>query len=65
MKLATIYTQLNVSIVDINGRTIFSKSFNEVDSDIISVDVSNVSNGIYFVNLSNNSYFETIKFIKQ
>ncbi len=65
LKLATIYTQLKVSIVDINGRTIFSKSFNEIDSDIISVDVSNISNGIYFVNLSNNSYFETIKFIKK
>lgn len=52
LKLATIYTQLNLSIVDINGRTIFSKSFNEIDSDIICVDVSN---GIYFINLSNNS----------
>ena len=51
---------------DINGRTILSETLTDAKGDFsYSLNVSNLSPGIYFVNLQGDAYNKTMKFVKQ
>ena len=50
----------NLSITDLNGRLVSSSS-----SAISSVDVSNLSSGVYFVSIETNEGKGTSKFVKK
>ena len=56
----TVVEDFNVKIYDLNGRLILSKDINETDSTI---DVNNVSQGVYLVKLTNRNSFVTKKLI--
>ncbi|GIQ58196.1 hypothetical protein Flavo103_13320 [Flavobacterium collinsii] len=59
----------NINIVNIMGNIVNSNDFTRVSQDIISINVSNFINGIYFLNVSNNTsgrtYSEQFTFIKK
>ncbi|MDD4149060.1 MAG: C10 family peptidase [Bacteroidales bacterium] len=50
----------NVGIYDIYGKLI--KEFNNIDSTIL--DISDMSDGVYFINISNTEGVKTMKFVK-
>ena len=56
-------TLKNVIITDLQGRIILKKSIN----DNLSINVSNIKNGVYFINLydKNNTLIKTKKIIKE
>lgn len=51
----------NVAIYDIYGKLI--KNYDKIDSTTL--DISEMSAGIYFINVSNNNGIKTIKFVKE
>ncbi|MDD2634819.1 MAG: C10 family peptidase [Bacteroidales bacterium] len=54
-------TNSNVAIYDIYGKLI--KNYDKIDSTTL--DISDMSAGIYFINVSNNDDIKTIKFVKK
>ena len=53
---------VSINVVDITGKTVYVNTFN---TSVITINIPNLSSGIYMVKLSNSSHSETIKFIKQ
>lgn len=58
--LSTIST---VQIVDLNGRQVFSKSFNNVSD--AQINVNDLSAGMYLINITSGDTVETQKFLKK
>ncbi|MCD0468906.1 T9SS type A sorting domain-containing protein [Flavobacterium sp. JAS] len=58
----------NINIVNITGNIVNLNDFTKITPTLISINVSNLVNGIYFINVSNNrsgrSYTEQFTFIK-
>jgi hypothetical protein len=54
----------NIKILDVNGKLL---KFVEVQnaSEIISLDLNTLDNGIYFLNYNNSKEYHTAKFIVQ
>lgn len=58
--------KINVDVLDINGRLVYQNEYNISNSlSTISINLTTISNGVYFVKVSNNGHFETLKFIKE
>jgi hypothetical protein len=51
----------DLSIVDLTGKTMITKSMSNIEN---SVDISALSNGVYFFNLTSDNKKETVKIIK-
>ena len=60
-------TTIKINIIDINGRTVYSESIttDNKNSFALPINVSTISNGLYFVKVSSNNYIETLKFLKK
>ena len=52
----------NVSIMDVSGKKLVSKSFN--DANYLELDVSNLFQGIYFIKVKSGTDSETKQFVK-
>jgi len=52
---------LNISIIDIYGKTVYSGTRSSADSKL---DVQNLNSGIYFVKLSGTNFSKTVKIVK-
>lgn len=53
------------SIVDVSGKIVAKyEQFLQEGNQIIDLNTENLENGIYFLNVSSNEHYETIKFIK-
>jgi len=52
----------DINIVDLSGKIIYSK---QMDSNFETIDISNLSNGIYFVRFNNELKTKTLKILKQ
>jgi Secretion system C-terminal sorting domain/Lamin Tail Domain len=53
-----------MQIVDLNGRLVLQQTFENRDEDVISLDVSKIQAGIYFLKLSAGSFNDVIKVVK-
>lgn len=58
---------IKIYIIDINGRIIYLEDVdtNTLSGNNIPLNVSTISNGMYFVKIASNVYEETLKFIKK
>jgi hypothetical protein len=45
-------TELSVSVFDLHGRVIYKKLFTNASRSLVPVELNNVSNGLYFLNVS-------------
>jgi ELWxxDGT repeat protein len=55
-----------IEVSDLNGRSLLSETLTDAKGDFsYSLNVSNLSPGIYFVNLQGDGYNKTMKFVKQ
>src|SRR5690606_82613 len=52
----------NLSINDVTGKKIMTRDFNSND---VSVDISNLSNGIYFMSIQSGKQQQTVRIVKQ
>jgi hypothetical protein len=55
-------TQTNFVITDIQGKIVSSTTSNFEGKH--SIDVSNFTNGVYFIKIENDNYSESVRFIK-
>jgi PA domain/Secretion system C-terminal sorting domain len=63
IQIKDISSRVNVKVVDINGKEVFSK--NDVDADQIkSIDLSNLQSGVYILNVNGQKLNYTEKLIK-
>jgi hypothetical protein len=58
-----INAQLN--ILDLSGRTVKQYTFNTTASAVNTIDASELTNGVYFMQLNNNGEINTFRFIKK
>lgn len=56
--------QIQLQVLDLNGRNLYSRFLNENDITNCEVNLNNLSSGIYFVKLSSTNRKVDIKFIK-
>ncbi len=54
-------TNLNFTIVDLLGQTVYARAENNVTNTILSVDLSNLAKGIYYANITDSNNNKTIK----
>lgn len=52
-----------INIINTNGQTVYSNQFN-VSNDLLKIDASNLSSGIYFIKIQSNEEITTKRFIK-
>jgi len=52
-----------ITILDINGKVLINQ--NQKNINILDVEISSLNSGVYFVNVSTDSWVKTTKFIKQ
>lgn len=62
LNLSSQETINNVLIVDMLGKTVFQNNFN---TNELNIDISNLQEGIYFVQVSSGKQMQTIKIIKK
>ncbi len=62
LNIANAESLRNIAIVDLNGRTVKSNSYNGVSD--ATIDISNLSAGMYMINISTDSGTQTQKIIK-
>jgi serine protease AprX len=65
IKLSSVSGIVNVSLTDVMGRKIYSKSFENSISDLVIRDFSELEQGIYFVEISSGTMTSTKKVVKQ
>ena len=54
-----------MTIIDLTGNVVLEKEYKAISSELDEkIDVSNLSNGLYFVNISNGSDLKQTKFVK-
>lgn len=56
------YIKYNITIVDLNGKTVMQKQISAASS--AQIDMSDLKAGVYFLSLNNNNYIRTFKLIK-
>lgn len=62
LNLSSQETINNVLIVDMLGKTVYQNNFN---TNELNIDISNLQEGIYFVQVSSGKQLQTIKIIKK
>jgi hypothetical protein len=61
LKISAETSELMITVLDIHGKIIYSKELNNYTGSEEIVDISDFSEGVYFMNLSNNQLSKTIK----
>lgn len=59
----TLTSNVLVRIIDINGKTHYKKQFDTPGTSIISIDISHLANGVYFVSIQTEESVYSDKFI--
>jgi hypothetical protein len=55
--------QTTVEVMDSTGKLLFSAK--SKDSDLITLDISSLANGLYLIKVSSEHNIQTFKFVKQ
>jgi hypothetical protein len=62
---ANVLSKIQVSVVDVSGKIILSKSLEKAQKDeAIAIDVKGLSAGTYFAQLKTGNQVQKVKFIK-
>lgn len=62
ISLSEIKSAINLSLYNIHNQVVYSEKIE--GNKLIQLDISNYSNGVYFLNISNNNFSRTEKIIK-
>lgn len=57
------YERLNINVINILGQRVYSKDAFKPDENEFSVNLGDISKGVYFINITENNKTSTIKFI--
>jgi len=62
-KNLNINDEYNVTIVDVNGKSVFIDSYKDISN--LSINIEGLESGIYFVNINSNHWSKNLKFVKK
>jgi hypothetical protein len=65
VNLPELRNDLNIQIIDLSGRVLYSKQLKNVLGGIENIDVQNLNNGVYLLNFISNGEVETKRIVVQ
>lgn len=65
IKMETQFQDVDVELYDSNGRIVFKNKFNSSSTNSKAIDISSLSNGVYFLKVKNDEFTQTEKIVKQ
>ncbi len=64
LALENVSNNVNLQVVDIQGRVVMTQNFANVKTDKLQLDVANLNTGVYVINIRTEEGFTSAKFIK-
>ena len=64
LALENVSDNVNLQVVDIQGRVVMTQNFTNVKTDKLQLNVANLNTGVYVINIRTEEGFTSARFVK-